>query len=66
MDIGDIVMYSGKRFSVRGFDPLGVEPRLIYLEDLETGKTTSVPFAEPSGGMPGRAGLRLVDDKDPS
>lgn len=63
MDIGDIVIYGGKHLTVRGFDPLGVEPRLIYLEDVETGKTTSVPFAKPSGATPGSAGLRLVNEK---
>lgn len=63
MDIGDIVMYGGKRFSVQGLDPVGAEPRLIYLRDVKTGEAISVPFAEPSDATPGRAGLRLVDEQ---
>jgi hypothetical protein len=63
MDIGDIVIYGGKRFSVRGFDPAGVEPRFIYIEDVKTGETISVSFAAPSGMRPGSAELRLVADE---
>lgn len=63
MDIGDIVMYGGKRLSVRGLDPVGVEPRHIYLEDAETKETISVPLVKPSGKAPGSAGLRLVHDE---
>ena len=65
MDIGDIVMYGGKRLSVRGLDPVGAEPRLIYLRDVKTGEEISVPFAEPSDATPNRAGLRLVDQNEP-
>ena len=52
MRIGDIVMYDGKRFLVRGFDPVGVEPCLIYLEDVESGEAMTVAFAEPSWATP--------------
>jgi len=65
MDIGDIVIYGGKRFSVRGFDPAGVEPRFVYMEDVETGETISVSLTAPSLVTPG-SGLRLVADKDRS
>jgi hypothetical protein len=62
MEIGDIVIYGGKRFSVRGFDPAGVEPRFVYLQDVETGETISVAFAEPSAATPSDAPvLRLVE-----
>jgi len=62
MDIGDIVIYGGKRFSVRGFDPEGVAPRFVYIEGVETGERISVPFA-PSATTPGSANLRLVADE---
>jgi hypothetical protein len=46
MDIGDIVSFEGRRFSVRGLDPAGVEPRFVYLEEAGTGRTISVQFEE--------------------
>jgi hypothetical protein len=61
MDIGDIVIYGGQRFYVRGIDPVGVHPRYLYLEDVGTGKTVSVAFedhAAPTGRSRDR--LRLV------
>jgi hypothetical protein len=60
MNLGDIVLYGGQRFYVRGVDPVGVHPRYLYLEDVRTGKAVSVAFEHPTGagGSPGR--LRLV------
>ena len=66
MNLGDIVIYGGQRFYVRGVDPLGACPRYLYLENVRTGETLSVaierngPARENSAG-----GLRLVQD-DPS
>jgi len=61
MDIGDIVIFAGKRFRVRGFDPVGVEPRFVYLDDLQQGTTLSIAFEEWSTSRKQRI-LRLVDD----
>lgn len=63
MNIGDMVIYGGKRFSVRGFDPAGVEPRFVYIEDVKTGETISVSLPAPSAITPGSADLRLVADE---
>jgi hypothetical protein len=63
MDIGDIVIYGGERFTVRGFDPEGVEPRFLYIEGVKTGDAISVPLAAPSAITPGSAPLRLVGDE---
>jgi hypothetical protein len=63
MDIGDIVSYEGRHYFVRGFDPDGVEPRLVYLEDAKTGRTISVPFAELLRSALSATPLHLVDDE---
>jgi len=60
MDLGDIVIYGGQRFYVRGIDPVGVHPRYLYLEDVRTGKTVSVAFEHPAGTGGSRGRLRLV------
>jgi hypothetical protein len=44
MQIGDILTHDGRRHVVRGFDPEGVSPRLIYLEDLATGAPSVLSF----------------------
>jgi hypothetical protein len=67
MEIGDIVIYGGKRLRVRGFDPAGVEPRFVYLEDVESGETISVAFVElePPAATPSTARVfRLIDGKE--
>jgi hypothetical protein len=64
MEIGDIVLNGGKRYSVRGFDPTGAEPRrFVYLENVETGEMISITFAELAAARPSAALLRLVEDK---
>jgi hypothetical protein len=37
MLIGDLLRYDRRMYVVRGFDPHGVTPRSIYLEDAVTG-----------------------------
>jgi hypothetical protein len=51
MDIGDIVIFGGKRYRIAGFDPAGVEPRCVYLRDVRTGQTVSLGYEvlEPAG-----------------
>jgi hypothetical protein len=63
MELGDAVIYSGRRFYLRGFDPAGVAPRYAYLEDAATGMGVQVPFREEWLEMQvGERILRLVDD----
>ena len=66
MDIGETLILEGKRFSIRGFDPAGVEPRFVYVEDAKTGETKAVPFAELSRITPGSAVLHLVEEDEPA
>jgi hypothetical protein len=46
MDVGDLVIFGRRRFRVRGFDPEGVRPRLLYLEDEKTKRVISVAYEE--------------------
>ena len=46
MQIGDTLTHCGRRYVVRGFDPEGVLPRMIYLEDLAKGTHRIVPFEQ--------------------
>jgi hypothetical protein len=66
MDIGDTVIYAGKRFYLRGLDPVGVAPRLVYLVDANTGRTISVEFEELSAGARKSAGGLHVVKENPS
>ena len=61
MNLGDIVIYGGQRFYVRGVDPLGACPRYLYLENVRTGETLSVAFERNrprTGKFRGRSSLR--------
>ena len=61
MQIGDTLTYDNRRHVVRGFDPEGVSPRMIYLEDVATGTQTAVPVEHLSPPQRRRASrLRLV------
>ena len=46
MRIGDLLDYEGKRYILRGLDPMGVPDRRADLEDAETGEPIRVPIAE--------------------
>ena len=46
MRIGDQVTYQGRRYVLRGLDPMGVPDRRADLEDSETGEQIRVPLAE--------------------
>jgi len=35
--------YAGRVYRVRGFSPMGVNPRRVLLEDVETGTITEIP-----------------------
>ena len=46
MRIGDPVIYRGRRYVLRGLDPMGLPDRRADLEDCETGELVRVPVAE--------------------
>ena len=46
MRIGDPVTYQGRRYLLRGLDPMSVPDRRAVLEDVETGELIRVPVAE--------------------
>jgi hypothetical protein len=43
MDIGDPVTWLGRRYLLRGFDPMSMPARQAYLEDEETGERVAAP-----------------------
>jgi hypothetical protein len=62
MDIGDVIIWRGRSWHVRGLDPHGVQPRHVYLEDVVSGHTQTVALdrLETDSGR-SRRHLRLVD-----
>jgi hypothetical protein len=45
MEIGDLVIYDGKSFVLRGLEPMSVPDRRADIEDPESGERRSVPVA---------------------
>ena len=54
MKIGDLVIYNGRPYYLRGLQPMSVPDRKAILEDADTGEQVSAPLAEvepaPDGG----------------
>ena len=46
MNIGDLVLHQGRRYYLRGLDPMSVPDRQAFLEDALTGEATMVPVDE--------------------
>jgi hypothetical protein len=46
MKIGDLVMYQGRPYYLRGLDPMSVPDRQAFLEDAFTGEECTAPVAE--------------------
>ena len=46
MNIGDLVLHQGRRYYLRGLDPMSVPERQAFLEDAMTGEAAMVPVAE--------------------
>jgi hypothetical protein len=44
MEIGNIVMYCGRPYLLRGLDPMSVDARRAQLEDDATGERLWVPL----------------------
>lgn len=65
MQIGDLLTHNDRRYLLRGFDPQSAVPRLVYIEDLETGARVALPFddLQRHWTRSGR-GLRLVRPLD--
>ena len=43
MAIGDLVLYNGRHYYLRGIDPMSVSDRRAQLEDAESGEVVRVP-----------------------
>jgi hypothetical protein len=52
MQIGELVIYQGRTYVLRGLEPMSVPDRRAELEDPETGALESAPFAEVSPQEP--------------
>jgi hypothetical protein len=50
MNIGDVVMYEGKRWILRGIDPMSVPNRRAELEDPDTGERISIALDDLAPG----------------
>ena len=46
MNIGDLVLHQGRRYYLRGLDPMSVPNRQAFLEDPSTGEELMVPVEE--------------------
>jgi hypothetical protein len=46
MKIGDPVLHQGRRYVLRGLDPMSVPNQRAVVEDAQTGEETTVPIAE--------------------
>ena len=46
MRIGDLVLYDGKLYVLRGVEPMSVDERKAELEDPDTGARLRVPWDE--------------------
>jgi hypothetical protein len=46
MKIGDLVLYQGRSYYLRGFDPMSVLNRQAFLEDPATSEELIVPVDE--------------------
>jgi hypothetical protein len=45
MEIGDLVIYEGKSYVLRGLEPMSVPDRRAEVEDPESGERRTVPFS---------------------
>ena len=52
MKIGDLVLYQGRPYYLRGLDPMGVPERRVILEDPETGEEVAALAEEVSSSSP--------------
>jgi hypothetical protein len=58
MNIGDLVLHQGRRYYLRGLDPMSVPERQAFLEDALTGEPHMVPIDDVEA-LPPDEGPRL-------
>jgi hypothetical protein len=46
MKLGNLVLYQGRTYYLRGLDPMSVPDRRVFLEDAETGEEVAAPATE--------------------
>jgi hypothetical protein len=46
MNLGDLVIHHGRRYFLRGLDPMSVPDRQAFLDDAETGEEVTAPVDE--------------------
>jgi hypothetical protein len=46
MKIGELVLHEGRRYYLRGLDPMSVPNRQAFLDDAVTGEPCMVPMDE--------------------
>jgi hypothetical protein len=44
MELGEVIIFAGRRYIVRGFSDRSVVPHFVYLHDAETGESVRVPL----------------------
>jgi hypothetical protein len=57
MNIGDLVLHEGRRYYLRGLDPMSVPDRQAFLEDAFTGEARMVPVDRSSPRRRANGGL---------
>ena len=53
MKIGDLVLYLGRHYYLRGLDPMSVPNRQAFLEDAVTRQDRTAPVEKIEPGPPG-------------
>ena len=57
MKIGELVLHDGRRYYLRGLDPMSVPDRQAFLEDAFTGEARMVPVDRSSPRRRANGGL---------
>jgi hypothetical protein len=63
---GELLVFDGRSYVVVGMDPVGVTPRLVYLEDFETNEWLSVAAEKFAAQAPLRFRLILGGEFEPN
>jgi hypothetical protein len=63
---GELLVFDGRSYVVVGMDPVGVTPRLVYLEDFETNEWLCVAAERFAAQAPQRFRLILGGEFEPS
>jgi hypothetical protein len=63
---GELMVFDGRSYVVVGMDPVGVTPRLVYLEDFETNEWRSIAAEKFAAHAPQRLRLILGGEFEPA